>query len=213
MTEQICPLSRSIQTAPSIAEFMAMIESRYGPKTESDVLLVKRFFTAAEAIVARMSEMSPFKEQGRKGCVIGIVKLGEDTFADFREVGDDRGGKTEAPNALDREKRAKHTMFAVGKTVELVQHPDALSSREIYDEKEGDVVIEDIHDTWRIPGCAIRIGEHIIVVSGYPDGQDDEAVGLAIAQAIGMRRPKAIERFARQIQNTRYAEIKDKLFC
>lgn len=170
-------------SAPQVKSFVNEIVQRVPPNLDVDRKFVEKFFERADRIALNMASLRP----GRNGCVVGVAEVGEgkyDGYWELREVGDDSGGNLQSENELERNKVDKHTAFAVAKMSVLFGHKTFTQSSENVGLDDGDkLLISDDKSTWVVPGGAFRIGDKLVVCSGYPEAADDEAFALAMMVA------------------------------
>ena len=204
LVEQVC--------APQVKGFVNEIVQRVSPNLDIDKKFVSKFFEKADRMAKNMASLRP----GRNGCVVGVAEIGEgkyDGYWELREVGDDSGGNSQSENELERKKIDKHTAFAVAKMSVLFGHKEFSQSSENtgldVDER---LLISNNKNTWIVPGGAFRVGDKLVVCSGYPEAADDEAFALAMMVACDeISKEDAIALASDVLHNQIFEQIVDDL--
>lgn len=190
-----------------VRAFAARVEHSLAPTREADQHRVGYFFDAAEDVVTRMQAVTGrsgcvvgFIKPGESGFAV-FREVGNDrggnpdapneldqeklakhfTFASAKVMElmqhEDAVATSQLP---DQTSKLMLGFISEAARDGKITDPDVLARLwAIYGQEH--LYIGDLKDTWAIPGGAVRIGDMIVVVSGYPQGEDDEAAALAMA--------------------------------
>jgi len=125
----------------------------------------------------------------------------------------DSGGNPRSENELERNKIDKHTAFAVAKMSVLFGHEKfTQSSKNAELDVSEQLIISDNKNAWVIPGGAFRVGDKLVVCSGYPEAADDEAFALAMMVACDeISKEDAIAMASSVLHNQIFEQIVDDL--